>query len=231
MKKLPSLSVVFPCYNDQQAIKEIVRKTIKILPQIAASYEIVVVNDGSTDSSKTVLAKLQQDIPSLRVINHTSNKGYGSSLIDGFNNASKELIFYTDGDGQYDVGELSKLIAAFGKDTDMVSGFKLNRSDSWLRKIIGAIYNQFVKFVFQLKIKDVDCDFRLFRRKILEGLSFRVASGAFDVEFIKKLQTRNVRIKEIGVHHYSRKFGQSQFFSPLKIITSLWDLALLRATI
>lgn len=231
MRKLSSLSIVFPCCNDQRAIEEIVKKAARLIPNICSSYEIIVVNDGSTDDSKAVLGKLQQHIPFLHVITHDKNKGYGASLRDGFRNAKKEFIFYTDGDGQYDVGELSKLITAFDKDTDMVSGFKLWRSDAWYRKVIGTMYNQFVKALFGLTIKDVDCDFRLFRRKILEGLLFRVTSGAFDAELIKKLQDRNVRIKEIGVHHYPRKFGQSQFFSPLRILRSLWDLALLRATI
>lgn len=231
MKKLTSLSIVFPCYNDQWVIEELVKKVARVLAVVTSSYEIIVVNDGSTDSSKAVLAKLQRDIPSLHVINHTSNKGYGSSLIDGFKAASKEFIFYTDGDGQYDVMELKNLVSTFDSKTDIVTGFKLRRCDPWFRKIIGAVYNQFVRLVFQLKVKDVDCDFRLFRRKILEGLSFRVTSGAFDVEFIKKLQKRNARIKEIGVGHYPRRFGQSQFFSPLRILRSLWDLLLLRLNI
>lgn len=223
--------MVFPCYNDQLAIEEIVKKTAKMLPAIASSYEIVIVNDGSTDNSKETLVRLKSKLPFLKVIMHNKNQGYGASLKEGFNNSAKEFIFYTDGDGQYDVLELSKLIAAFDKNTDMVSGFKLNRADSFLRKIIGALYNQFVKLLFQLKTKDVDCDFRLFRRKILTGLKFRTKSGAFDTEFIKKLQNANVRIKEIGVHHYPRKFGQSQFFNPPKIFQSLWDLALLRLNI
>lgn len=231
MNKLSSLSVVLPCFNDEHAISLLIKQLVSLLPKVCRQYEIVVVNDGSSDNSKEILEKARQTTSLLQVITHKQNLGYGAALASGFKKASKEFIFYTDGDGQYDVGELSKLIAAFDKDTDMVSGFKLNRSDPWFRKIIGAVYNQFVKLLFQLKIKDVDCDFRLFRRKILQGLSFRITSGAFDAELIKKLQDRNVRIKEMGVHHYPRKFGPSQFFSPLRILRSLWDLAVLRATI
>ncbi len=231
MKKLSSLSVVFPCYNDQRAIEEIVKRVAKVLPVVASSYEIIVVDDGSSDNSKEILEKAGQTTSSLRVITHKQNLGYGAALANGFKEASKEFIFYTDGDGQYDVGELKNLVSAFDSTTDMVSGFKLSRSDPWFRKIIGAVYNQFVKFAFQLKVKDVDCDFRLFRRKILTGIKFQTKSGAFDVEFIKKLQNANARIKEIGIHHYPRKFGQSQFFSPLRIIRSLWDVIVLRFNI
>lgn len=224
MKKLSNLSVVFPALNDELSIVPLIKKTLTLLPKITSKYEIIVVNDGGTDETANVLKRLKQTSPFLKVISHRRNRGYGATLTEGFRQATGEFIFYTDGDGQYDVLELKNLVQALDEKTDFVTGFKLNRADSRLRQLVGSFYNQFVKKLFNLKIKDVDCDFRLFRRKILKGITFKTRSGAFDVEFIKKLQNRGVRFKEVPVHHYPRLFGQSQFFKPGRVIKSLWEL-------
>lgn len=224
VKKLPSLSVVFPAYNDEKTIGSLVNKVTRLLPKITNEHEILVVNDGSSDNTKEVLNKIQEQNSLLRVINHKQNRGYGAALMHGFQAARKEFIFYTDGDGQYDIGELKNLIREVDRNVDIVTGFKLERSDPWFRKVIGVLYNQWVKTLFTLKVRDVDCDFRLFRRKILYGLRFRSKSGAFDAEFMKKLEERNVRFKEVGVHHYPRMYGHSQIFNVKNICKSLFDL-------
>lgn len=222
--KLSSLSVVLPAFNDEKAIPVLVGKALLILPQIAREYEIIIVNDGSKDKTGLVLKKLQKEMPYLRVITHQTNQGYGAALVDGFAKAKKDFIFYTDSDGQYDVEELKKLTAAMDKETDVITGFKLQRADPWYRQMIGSFYNQVVKLFFQLRVKDVDCDFRLFRRQVLKGINFQIKSGAFDVELVKKLQEKGARFKELGVHHYPRIYGQSQFFNFKRIMTSFWDL-------
>lgn len=224
MERLPSLSVVFPAFNDAQTIPLLVKKVEKLASSIAAAFEIIVVNDGSTDGTANALKQLQKEVAILRVITHRQNKGYGAALMSGFKKARCEFIFYTDGDGQYDLGELPKLVHALDKDTDMVTGFKLSRSDPFVRKLVGAIYNQFVKAVFGLKVRDVDCDFRLFKRALLRGFTLKITSGAFDVIFIKSLQDKKVRFKEVGIHHFRRPFGSSQFFNVRSVAKSLWDL-------
>lgn len=228
MKKLSSLSIVFPAYNDEKTIGDLVKKAKKIVSQYTNDFEIIVVNDGSTDGTKNVLKKIENR--SLRVITHRRNAGYGAALAIGFQAARKAFIFYTDGDGQYDVSEIKKLIAAFDPNVDIVTGFKIERSDSWLRKVIGTFYNYVVKMVFRLKVKDVDCDCRLFRRESLRGITFRIKSGAFDVEFIGKLQQRGARFKEVPIHHYPRVYGSSQFFNFRHIGRSLLDLVRLLIT-
>lgn len=223
-KKLSSLSVVFPAYNDEQSIPKLVKKTLEILPQVANKYEVIIVDDGSEDKTANILKKLKGTIRFFKIINHKRNLGYGVTLTDGFKAAKNDFIFYTDSDGQYDVSELKKLVENLDETTDMVTGFKVNRADPLMRRTVGYLYNKFVKTVFGLKVKDVDCDFRLFHRKILKGLKFRITSGAFDVEFIEQLQKKKVCFKEVPVHHYPRPYGQSQFFKPKRIIKSLWDL-------
>lgn len=226
--KLSSLSVVFPAFNDAESLPSIMAKIIKLLPKLADRYEIIIVNDGSKDDTVKVLEHLKRSIPFLRVIHHPQNLGYGAALSDGFKNAQNDYIFYTDSDGQYDVQDLEKLVSVFDGKTDIATGFKLKRLDPWYRKVIGNFYNQFVKFFFRLKVKDVDCDFRLFRRALINEIDFQIKSGAFDVEFIRRLQEKGARFKEVGVYHYPRIYGQSQFFNFSRITKSLWDLVRFR---
>lgn len=224
MKKLISLSVVFPAYNDEKTIGPLVEKVSLLATKLARDWEVIVVNDASTDGTAEMLARLTKKFPRLHAITHRYNRGYGGALTRGFSYATKAFVFYTDGDGQYDVTELKHLTEKMDNDTDMVTGYKLKRSDPWLRKIVGGVYNQFVKAVFELPVRDVDCDFRLFRRSLLTGVRFTVTSGAFDVEFLSKLTRKKARITEIPVHHYPRAYGRSQFFSMRRILESLWEV-------
>lgn len=224
MKRLTSLSVVFPAFNDEQMIPLLVKKTEKLLPRICDDYEIIVVNDGSSDGTAKALSRLGKQIHSLRVITHQHNLGYGATILRGFVEAKKSFIFYTDGDGQYDVEELPKLVRALDENTDMVAGYKFRRFDPWYRLLLGNAYNRLVKTLLQLRVRDVDCDFRLFKKEILKGVKFSLSSGLFDAEFMMKLENKKINIKEVAVHHYPRRFGNSQFFSFKHITKSLWDL-------
>jgi len=210
---VPSISVFFPAYNDAGSIGKLVRSAALLLPALSEDFEIVVVNDGSSDGTTELLNELQQQYPSLKVVHHGINRGYGAALITGFANCTKDLIFYTDGDGQYDIHELPRLLAALDDDVDLVTGYKIRRSDPRYRIVTGHIYRDLVRIMFGLKVKDVDCDFRLFRRCILRQFQLRCDSGVICVELIKKCQLRGCRIVEIPVHHYHRASGQSQFFS------------------
>ena len=211
---MQSISAFFPAYNDEGSIEKLVHAAASLLPDLTEDYEIVVVDDGSTDGTADLLDRLQLRFPKLKVIHHGVNRGYGAALITGFSNCTKELIFYTDGDGQYDVSELARLLVALEDNVEMVTGYKIRRSDPRYRILTGRMYRDLVRFMFGLKVKDVDCDFRLFRRWILENVQLSCDSGVICVELIKKCQLRNYRIAEVPVHHYHRAFGRSQFFSP-----------------
>jgi len=207
-----SLSAFFPAYNDLESIGKIIHTMAWLLPKLTNDYEIVVVNDGSADGTGDLLRTLEREYPFLKVIHHGVNRGYGAALITGFANCSKDLIFYTDGDGQYDVEELPLLLAAFGDEVDLVNGFKISRSDPRHRVMAGYIYQHLMRLLFHLRVRDVDCDFRLFRRSILLGTSLTCDSGVICVEMIKKFQSRGCRMTEVPVHHYHRYHGSSEFF-------------------
>lgn len=223
MKK-PSISVFFPCYNDSKTIGHLVLESEKILKKISSKFEIIVVNDGSQDNSLEVLQNLRQKVKKLRIINHRKNRGYGGALASGFEAARYSLVFYTDGDGQYDVSELPLLLNCLTKDIDVVNGIKLDRQDTTARIIIGNAYKSVVRNFFDIPIYDVDCDFRLIRRKFLNGIKIKYHSGAVCVELVKRLQKNNARFREVSVHHYSRRFGTSQFFKFWPLFYTAIDL-------
>ncbi len=228
MRNGASISVFFPAFNDEATIAALVEEAEDLLSLVTDDYEIIVVNDGSTDATANVLDELSRTRPHLRVFHHESNRGYGAALRSGFRLSSKELVFYTDGDGQYDVRELATLLPLMTDETDVVNGYKINRADRADRIILGKIYNRMVRLLFRLPIRDVDCDFRLIRRSAIQDVELRSSSGGICVEMVHKLYARGCVFAEAAVHHYPRRHGSSQFFRPYHLTRTLLELIRLR---
>jgi len=230
IKPNQSISVFFPCYNDGKSIGKLVEDAFNVVRKLTDDYEVIVVDDASLDKSREVLKKIKANyLPAqagkrLKLIFHKKNKGYGGALRSGFKNATKDLIFYTDGDGQYDVRELPILFSLMTSDVSFVNGIKMGRRDPSYRIFIGNLYSFVVRWLFWLPIYDVDCDFRLIRREIVKKLDLKSDSGSICVELVKKAQKAGAKFRQVSVHHYQRKYGQSQFFRPEKIFSTLWEL-------
>jgi glycosyltransferase involved in cell wall biosynthesis len=207
------LSVFFPAYNDSGTIASLVITAIKTAERLTNDFEIIIVNDGSADTTATIADELARTYPQVRVVHHPGNRGYGGALRTGFATATRDLIFYTDGDAQYDPAEMERLWTAFNDNVDLVNGYKISRSDPLHRIIIGRIYHHTVKILFGLRVRDVDCDFRLMRRAIFDHVSLEKNSGVICLEMMKKIQDAGFRISEVPVHHYHRAHGKSQFFN------------------
>jgi glycosyltransferase involved in cell wall biosynthesis len=223
--KFPSLSVFFPAYNDAPSLPGLVRQTFAVLDVHVEDYEVIVVDDGSRDESAQVLASLAAEFgPRLRVVAHSENRGYGGALRSGFAAARKGFVFYTDGDGQYDPGELPHLIERVGPDTGLVNGYKLERHDPAHRIWIGAVYNFCARLVFGIRIRDIDCDYRLIRRDLLDKIQLTSTSGTICVELVRKLELSGCEVAEVGVHHYPREHGSSQFFRLRSLATTFLQL-------
>jgi glycosyltransferase involved in cell wall biosynthesis len=223
----PGISVFFPAFNDEGSIGALVGAALETLPTLTHDYEVIVVNDGSTDGTSRILDELALNNPHVRVIHHERNLGYGAALQTGFRTAQKDLVFYTDGDGQYDVRELATLRRLLTDGIDVVNGYKIRRSDASSRKVLGAIYNQTARLLFRLPIRDVDCDFRLLRRKQIQQVEIRSSTGAVCVELVSKLHRAGCVFAESPVGHHPRLHGNSQFFTSRRVWDTAVDFSLL----
>ena len=220
-----SVSAFFPCFNDEATIASMVNLALGTIDRVGADGEVIVIDDGSTDASPYVLKELADSEPRVRVVTHGENQGYGGALLSGFEAATRDWVFYTDGDAQFDPCELELLMAAAATDVDIVQGWKLRRGDNLARRIIGRVYHRFVSLMFGLRVRDTDCDFRLIRRAALERIELEHTTGVICVELVRKLQDSGARFVEVPVHHYPRLHGKSEFFRLSSVLRTLRDLA------
>jgi len=232
--KPAGLSVFFPAYNDSGTIASMVIRAVQAASELTLDYEVIVVDDGSSDATAAVADELARKYSNVRVIHHEKNRGYGGALQTGIRSATKELIFYTDGDAQYDPAELALLWRSLTPDADIVNGYKISRSDPLHRIIIGRLYHHIVSVMFGLKMRDVDCDFRLMRRSMFERIDLEKTSGVICLEMMKKVQDAGFRMVEVPVHHFHRVYGKSQFFNFRRIaktgidVMRLWYVLVIR---
>ena len=220
------MSIFFPAYNDWGTIASLVVLAAAVARELTDDWEIIVVNDASPDHTPLILDELTRYVPHLRVVAHERNRGYGGALRSGFAAATKEYVFYTDGDAQYDVRELRALWKNRA-DADLVNGYKIARSDPLHRIIIGRIYHHIVRLAFQLHVADVDCDFRLLRRSVFDRIELTRDSGVICVELMTKIEKNGFRIAEVPVHHYHRLHGRSQFFNFRRVFQVVCELGVL----
>jgi glycosyltransferase involved in cell wall biosynthesis len=222
--KPPGLSIFFPACNDAATIASLVIAAVQAASHLTPDFEVLVINDGSTDATALVVDELARLYPQVRVVHHERNLGYGGALRSGFAAATKEFIFYTDGDAQYDPREMERLWARMEAGIDLVNGYKISRSDPLHRVFIGRVYHYTVKLLFGLKVRDVDCDFRLIRRSVFDRVQLKKASGVICLEMMKKIHDAGFTIAEVPVHHYHRAYGKSQFFNFRRIVRTAFDV-------
>jgi glycosyltransferase involved in cell wall biosynthesis len=207
------LTVFFPAYNDSGTIASLVITALQSARKLTPNFEVIVVNDGSADKTAEILDELARTYPEVRVVHHERNRGYGGALRTGFATATRDLVFYTDGDAQYDPAEMELLWRRLDDSVDVVNGYKISRSDPMHRIVIGRVYHHTVKLLFGLRVRDVDCDFRLIRRAVFDKVRLEKDSGVICLEMMKKITDAGFHIAEVPVHHYHRAYGRSQFFN------------------
>jgi glycosyltransferase involved in cell wall biosynthesis len=202
--------------------------TLQTVEKFGIDYDFTIIDDGSGQQTLDLLNRIEHDFPTVKVLRHEKNRGYGGALRSGFAAAKKEWIFYTDGDAQYDVRELGLLLEKAGPEIDVVQGYKIQRHDPLHRIIIGRMYHWIVKISFGLNICDTDCDFRLIRRSVFDTVHLKHDSGVICAEMMMRITRAGFRIAEVPVHHYQRAHGKSQFFNfprllrTAKNLSSLW---------
>lgn len=225
MQKLKELSLFFPAYNEEANLESTVEKAIPTLKRVAEKYEILIINDGSKDNTGAVAEKLAKKYPFIKVITHDPNRGYGAALKSGLYNSKYQWIVFTDSDGQFDFGEVEKLIEK-STSADIVAGFRINRQDPLMRKVFGWGWTFLANMLLGIKIRDVDCGFKLFNKKVVEKIPKLESErgGMISPEFLGKARKEGFKIVEVGVHHYPRKEGKQTGANLKVILKSFVDL-------
>ncbi|HBC93373.1 MAG TPA: glycosyltransferase family 2 protein [Pelotomaculum sp.] len=206
MKKYP-ITIFFPCYNEEKNVTRVTLEAIEVARRISDDYEIIIVNDGSRDRTGEIAERLAEENPAVRVIHHDGNKGYGAALQTGFKNASKELVFYTDGDGQFKIEEITRLLPLI-EEADIVSGRRTCRQDPFMRKVNAFLWGALVNALFKINIHDVDSAFKLYKRKIFDEITLTSQSALIDTEILAKARAKGYTITEVGVSHFPRLAGE-----------------------
>lgn len=229
MKKFNSLSIFFPFWNEENNIRNVVEKAIKVANKIALKWEILMVDDGSSDGTKKIGLELERKYKNVRLLSHQPNRGYGSALKAGLNSAKYDLVVFTDGDGQFDFEEVTKLLAKIDRQ-DVVIGFREKRRDSLVRHMLMLYLKLHDLILFGFHFKDIDCGFKLFTRKAINAILPLKSEGAMiTTEILAKAKKRNLKIGQVGVHHYPRQFGKQSganvrvLIRALKESFSLWN--------
>ena len=204
-----SISAVLPAFNEEAIIERTVRHVAEVLGSLSSDFEVIVTNDGSRDRTGAVLADLQVREPglNLQIVTHDRNRGYGAALASGFDIAQKDLIFLTDGDKQFDVGELRQFVPEIDGRTDLVIGWRKNRADPPMRKLNALGWKLLVNTLFGYTARDVDCAFKLFRRQVWESLTVYARGATFSAEFLIKARRLGFHVKELPVNHFPRTAG------------------------
>lgn len=204
-----SISVFVPVYNEQGNVRAIAEEISRYLRDRFREYEILLItSETSTDGTNDTARDLARDIPNLRVVNRGTDVSYAGALRTGFKNAKKEFIFFTDGDRQFDINELDLLLALISR-FDVVTGYKLKRNDPWMRIWMSWLYNLTMRLLFGLQLRDINCAFKLYRRRVIEAVDFlpELTQGVVNVEIYLTALQRGYTISEVGVHHFHRVTG------------------------
>lgn len=204
---MKSISVFYPALNEEQNIKECIEKTDTFLKTTGRDYEIIIVNDGSTDNTEGIVQKLASQNPHVVLINNTEIHGYGAALKKGFKSSSKDLIFFSDSDLQFDITELTKFFDKID-DYDYVIGYRAKRSDPIFRSFNAHLYGLLVSLILGVNVQDLDCAFKIFNRKTIDSITLYSNGALINAELLYKLNKKKYRFTEIPVNHYPRKFGK-----------------------
>ena len=227
--RLAELSYFFPVHNEAANLRGLVEEALGTLPALADRFEIVIVDDGSKDETPQLADELAGAHPEVRAVHHATNLGYGAALRSGFAAARYANLALTDGDRQFKVADLGRLIERMASGTaDVVVGYRIHRADPLVRTVYARLYHLANRFWFGLKVRDVDCACKLFRRVALEDLAVESGGAFFSAELLIKLKALGRRIDEVGVPHYPRTAGSATGAKPQVVFRAVRDFWALR---
>jgi glycosyltransferase involved in cell wall biosynthesis len=218
-----SLTIFFPCYNEEDNVQKSVDAAIKAAQLVTDDFEVIVVNDGSKDNTGKIADQIAAENHLVRVIHHPRNRGYGAALQSGYGGAIKDTVFYTDGDLQFDITEIQKLWPLL-EEYDVVTGYRIKRMDPFIRRLNSFGWTSLTRMLFRIPVRDVNCAFKLFRREVVKDMKLESEGALIDAEVFAKVKKAGYKIAEVGVNHYPRQFGSQTGANPLVIIRAFWEL-------
>jgi glycosyltransferase involved in cell wall biosynthesis len=225
-----SISVFLPCYNEEANVANTTNKAVAVLDKLTTDYEVIIVNDGSADRTGPIADELAAKNPRIKVVHHPKNRGYGAAVQSAIKAATKKLIFYTDGDGQFDMSEMPALLPLI-EQYDIVSCYRINRQDPWIRKLNAWCWTQLVNFVFGMRIRDVDCAFKLYKRQVFDNMQLCSTGALICAEILARALRKGYRITQKGVHHFPRTAGVQTGAKLSVIVRAFRELFALRKQI
>ncbi len=228
--RLSSISVFFPCYNEEANVERTTLAALRACRRVADDFEIIIVNDGSRDRTAEIADRLAAEYPEVRAVHNHPNQGYGGALQRGFREARKEWVFYTDGDGQFDFEEIDKLIPLL-QQYDIVSGYRLDRQDPPIRRLNALGWTTLVNLVFRLWLRDIDCAFKIYPRRLFDQIEMKSKSALIDTEVLARAKRLGYTIGQVGVHHYPRTAGAQTGADPRVVLRAFKELLLLQRDI
>ena len=227
MGRLPSLSIFFPCHNEEGNVERVTRAALSAAGNNAETFEVIIIDDGSDDRTGEIADRLAAEIPEVRAEHNHPNLGYGGAVARGLREARMEWIFFTDGDGQFDISELPKLVALL-EVCDFAVGYRVNRADPWIRTLNGYCWGVLVRLLFGIRVRDIDCAFKLLPKSLIEAIELRSEGALISTELLAKAKYRGLRIAEVGVRHYPRIAGEQSGASLKVILKAFRELLRLR---
>ena len=228
--RTPQLSLVFPAFNEAENLPPLLESEVKTGDQLGASFEIVVVDDGSRDESAVLLDRWKRRDPRIRSVHHADNQGYGAALRAGLREARGELIFFSDADLQFDLAEIDALLTQT-EQAEIVVGYRSPRRDPWPRRAIAAVWGVLVRRLFDLPVRDIDCAFKVFRREVLEAIPIESIGAFVNTEILARARAAGFRIAQVPVSHRPRRSGQQSGAHPRVILRALIELGQLYSTL
>jgi glycosyltransferase involved in cell wall biosynthesis len=226
MSRAPSLSLVFPVFDEEHNLDELLRSALTIGDRLARDFEIIVVDDGSRDASPHIIAHWCREYVRIRCVRHPRNGGYGAALRSGLTAARGELVFFSDADLQFDLTELEKLLEHTG-DFDIVAGYRSPRRDPWPRLAMAATWGALVRLLFGLRVRDIDCAFKVFRRRVVESVPLASLGAFINTELLVRARARGFRIHQVPVSHRRRARGRQTGAHPRVLWRALVELSTL----
>lgn len=222
--RLSSLSIFFPALNEEKNIPIVINQALAVAPKYSNKFEIIVVNDGSVDKTKQVVEEIAKRHKNIKLVNHIKNMGYGAALKSGFYSCKYDFITYMDSDGQFNFGQLERLISKID-NADIVVGYRIKRADKFIRVVNGKLWNFLVSVLLGIYLRDIDCGFKLIKKQVIEKIPKLESNGAtISAELLVKAKKNGFKIEQIGLEHEPRRFGNATGGNPLHIFRAFIDL-------